>query len=147
MIHILSLFVFSFLLSTVEGARVRVSTSWDLGSSVSEFFCTTDSCDGGQLAATISLILFVVLTWCGTCPCCPLYDRLQQIAKTIASILFFVLCCCGCCGTCSLEEFRGLTEYRVQDVMVEGRPYYINTAEEERQRRTENQELRMTETV
>ena len=122
--------------------RVPASTS------VSEFFCTGDgSCGGWQLAATISLILFVVLTWCGTCPCCPLYDRLQQIAKTIASILFFVLCCCGCCGTCSLEEFRGLTEYRVQDVMVEGRPYYINTAEEERQRRTENQELRMTETV
>merc|ERR1739842_13948 len=143
------------------GMIVRVPAS----TSVSEFFCTgeTDSCGGWQLAATISLILFLVLTWCGTCRCCPLYDRLQQIAKTIASILFFVLCCCGCCGTCSLEEFRtgfswntdqcagghlgGLEENRVQVVMVEGRPYYINTAEEERQRRTENQELRMTETV
>ena len=122
--------------------RVPASTS------VSEFFCTgeTDSCGGWQLAATISLILFVVLAWCGTCPCCPLYDRLQQIAKTIASILFFVLCCCGCCGTCNSLEDQW-EENRVQVVMVEGRPYYINTAEEERQRRTENQELRMTETV
>merc|ERR1739840_11117 len=123
------------------GMIVRVPAS----TSVSEFFCTgeTDSCGGWQLAVTISLILFLVLTWCGTCRCCPLYDRLQQIAKTIASILFFVLCCCGCCGTCSLEEFRGLVQWkenRVQVVMVEGRPYYINTAEEERQRRTENQE-------
>ena len=141
MIHILSLFVFSFLLSTVEGARLGKPASF----SVSEFFCTTDSCEGWQLAATISTILFVVLTWCGTFRCCPLYDRLQQIAKTIASILFFVLSCCLCCGTCnSLED-----QWRpVQVVMVEGRPYYIITAEEEeRQRRTEKQELRMTETV
>ena len=107
---------------------MRVSTSWDLGSSVSEFFCTTDSCEGWQLAVTISTILFVVLTCCGSFRCCPLYDRLQQIAKTIASILFFVLCCCGCCCTC--------------------KPYYLTTCgEEERQRRTETQELRMTETV
>ena len=146
MIHILSLFVFSFLLSTVEGARVRVRVRVPASSSVSEIFCTTDSCDGGQLAATISLILFVVLTCCGSFRCCPLYDRLQQIAKTIASILFFVLCCCGCCGTCSLEDLQW-QENRVQVVMVEGRPYYNITAEEERQRRTENQELRMTETV
>ena len=142
MIHILSLFAFSFLLSTVEGARVRVREP--AGSSVSEVFCTTDSCEGWQLAVTISTILLFVLTCCGTFRCCPLYDRLQQIAKTIASILFFVLSCCLCCGTCnSLED-----QWRpVQVVMVEGRPYYIITAEEERQRRTEQQELRMTETV
>ena len=144
MIHILSLFVCSFLLSTVEGARVTVRVP--AGSSASEFFCTTDSCEGWQLARTIGFILFVVLTCCGTCRCCPLYDRLQQIAKTIASILFFVLCCCGCCGTCNSLEDQW-EENRVQVVMVEGRPFYINAAEEERQRRTEQQELRMTETV
>ena len=142
MIHILSLFAFSFLLSTVEGARVTVRVP--AGSSVSEVFCTTDSCEGWQLAVTISTILFFVLTCCGTFRCCPLYDRLQQIAKTIASILFFVLCCCGCCGTCNSLEDQW-DPPRV--VMVEGRPYYIITAEEERQRRTEQQELRMTETV
>merc|ERR1739842_44594 len=102
------------------GMIVRVPAS----TSVSEFFCTgeTDSCGGWQLAATISLILFVVLTWCGTFRCCPLYDRLQQIAKTIASILFFVLCCCGCCGTFGplhILEKDQWEENRVEVVMVE----------------------------
>ena len=135
MIHILSLFVFSFLLSTVEGARVRVSTSWDLGSSVSEFFCTTDSCEGWQLAVTISSILFVVLVCCCTFRWCPCYDILRQIVDTILFMFFFVLCCCGCCGNCNKatwdEEWSGLGAER----------------REERQRRTEQQELRMTETV
>ena len=130
MIHILSLFVCSFLLSTVEGARVRVRVP--AGSSVSEFFCTTDSCEGWQLAVTISSILFVVFMCCCTFRWCPCYDILRQIVDTILFMFFFVLCCCGCCGNCNKatwdEDWSGL-------------------GAEKRQRRTEQQELRMTETV